>query len=117
MIPLFIFIVVTLGISLYSQQEKLNQENEENDTLENNTDNYGHEDFTETDESEEYIEDKEDGDDDDDDTLYYNQEELEEMTDDELKEVLQSMEIEYDDESFTREAAIIAILENYDNND
>lgn len=29
MIPLFIFIVVTLGISLYSQQEKLNQENEE----------------------------------------------------------------------------------------
>ena len=93
------------------------QENEENDTLENNTDNYGHEDFTETDESEEYIEDKEDGDDDDDDTLYYNQEELEEMTDDELKEVLQSMEIEYDDESFTREAAIIAILENYDNND
>lgn len=95
----------------------LNQENEENETLEDNTDNNGHEEFIETDESEEYIEeDKEDGDDDDN-TLDYNQEELEKMTNNELKEVLQAMEIEYDDESFTREAAIIAILENYDNND
>lgn len=97
----------------------LNQENEERHTLEDNTDDNEHEEFIETDESEEYIEENEDfvEEDDDDDTLDYTQEELEEMTDEELKEILQSVEIEYDDESFTREAAISAILENSDNND
>lgn len=96
-------------------------DNEESDTPEDNSDNEEPEEFIETDETEEFIEEDEefveDDDDDDDDTLDYTQEELEEMTDDELKEVLQSMEIEYDDESFTREAAITTILENSDNND
>lgn len=96
--------------------------NEKNSSPQEYTDKDAQETFIDGDEDEEYIgenieEAYEDNDYDEDDyNSEYTLEELEEMTDDELKEILQSMEIEYDDENFTREAAITNILENSENN-
>ena len=58
---------------------------------------------------EEYLEEKKER------SLEYIQKQLEEKTDDELKEILQSLNIEYNDENFIREEAIAAILEYSDN--
>lgn len=96
--------------------------NEKNSSPQEYTDKDAQETFIDGDEDEEYIgenieEAYEDDDyDEDDNNSEYTLEELEEMTDDELKEILQSMKIEYDDENFTREAAITNILENSENN-
>lgn len=102
------------------------QDNKEHGCLDEYTDGDEQEESIEENESEEYIGEDEgdfegnsdkDDDYDEDDNLEYTREELEKMTDDELKEVLLSMEIEYDDESFTREEVITNILEKSDNND
>lgn len=105
------------------------QDNKEYGSQDEYTDGDEQEESIEENEGEEYIgedeedfEENSDKDDDyeeeeDDDNIEYTREELEKMTDDELKEVLLSMDIEYDDESFTREAVITNILEKSDNND
>lgn len=105
------------------------QDNKEYGSQDEYTDGDEQEESIEENEGEEYIgEDEEDfeensdkdddyEEEDDDDNIEYTREELEKMTDDELKEVLLSMDIEYDDESFTREAVITNILEKSDNND
>ena len=49
-------------------------------------------------------------------SLKYTIEELEEMTNGELKEILQIMKIKYDDDNFIRKDAIISILEHLNNN-
>ena len=101
------------------EASKKAQDNDEEETpsdysgTENNVDEDG---FLYEEESQDEYADGNDDDEEDEDYIY-TQGELEEMTDDELKKILQSMGIEFDDESFTREDAIAVILENSDNND
>lgn len=100
----------------YGSQDKYTDGDEQEESIEENE---GEEYIGEDEEDFEENSDKDDDyeEEEDDDNIEYTREELEKMTDDELKEVLLSMDIEYDDESFTREAVITNILEKSDNND